>query len=91
MKMAFRAAYVLLILSAPVYFYSKGGQVSAPVCAWTFDAALARHSLTNYPHIVLFSIFFVLTYVQLHRVRNAMMWSAAATLAIALVSKLRRR
>lgn len=84
-----RIAYVLLVLQAPMYFLAKSGyQMSPPVCQWTFDAALAAHSLTNYPHIVLFALFFLLTYTQLPRVRNAAGWSVAATLAMGLLVEL---
>jgi hypothetical protein len=81
-----RLAYGGLVLQAPLYFLSKSGfRISSLECQWTFGLALARHSLTNYGHIVLFAVFFLLTYVQLPGVPKRMMWSAAATLAMGLV------
>jgi hypothetical protein len=84
-----RIAYALLVLQAPFYFFAKGGyQVSAPVCQWTFDAALAAHSLTNYPHVFLFAVFFLLSHAQLPGARHAAAWSAAATVAMGLLVEL---
>ena len=86
---ASRVAYALLVLQAPLYFAAKSGyQVSAPVCQWTFGLDLAVHSLTNYPHIVLFTLFFVLTYAQLPGIPKVAVWSAAATLAMGLLVEL---
>ena len=60
-----RVAYGLLVLQAPLYFLAEGGfRHLPPICEWTFGLALARHSLTNYPHIVLFTVFFLLSYAQ---------------------------
>lgn len=84
-----RLAYATLVLQAPLYFLARGGfGISLPDCEWTFGLALARHSLTNYPHIVLFTVFFLLTYAQLPDARRPFMWSAAATLAMGLVVEL---
>ena len=86
---ASRIAYGVLVLQTPAYFLQKSGfQVSAPVCEWTFGLALAQHSLTNYPHIVMFALFFLLTCAQLPGHPKAALWSTAATLALGLVLEL---
>ena len=86
---ASRFGYAVLVLQAPAYFLAKSGfTVSSPVCRWTFGIALATHSLTNYPHIILFTLFFLLTYVQLPGNPKAVIWSIAATLAMGLLVEL---
>lgn len=84
-----RAAYVLLLLQALLYFPGRSGfQIAAPVCQWTFDFALAVHSLRNYPHIILFAIFFFLTYVQLRNVEKRLLWSTVICMAMGLFVEL---
>jgi hypothetical protein len=84
-----RLAYAALVLQAPLYFLAKGGfGLSSPDCEWKFGLALARHSLTNYGHIILFMVFFPLTYAQLSGVPRRIMWSAAATMAMGLAVEL---
>ena len=57
-------------------------------CEWTFDRALAARSLTNYAHIVLFAVFFLLTCAQLPNVRKALAWSAGACFVMGLFVEL---
>ena len=84
-----RLAYAGLVLQAPLYFLAKGGfRISPPDCQWTFGLALARHSLTNYGHIILFMVFFLLTYAQLPGVSRAIAWSVTATMAMGLLVEL---
>lgn len=84
-----RLAYAGLVLQAPLYFLAKGGfRMSAPDCEWTFGLALARHSLTNYGHIILFVVFFLLTYAQLPGVPRPILWAATATMAMGLLVEL---
>lgn len=84
-----RVAYGLLVLQAPMYFLAQGGfRLSSPVCEWTFSFALARHSLRNCPHIVLFTAFFLLTYAQLPGARMRVIWSIVATLGMGLLVEL---
>lgn len=78
-----RGIYALLVVSPLIYFPFRSGFRLEPIaCEWTFGPALAMHSLTNFPHIVLFAFFFLLTYAQLLDVRRALLWSAAACLAM---------
>src|SRR5688500_12437601 len=86
---ASRLAYTGLVLQVPLYFLVKGGfRISSPDCEWTFGLALARHSLTNYAHIILFMVFFLLTYAQLPGVSKPIIWSAAVTIAVGLLLEL---
>lgn len=85
-----RAAYALFVVYGLLYFPLKSGGYRAQglSCEWTFDLALAIHSLTNVKHIVLLGIFFLLTYAQLPNVRHAMLWSMAACIAMGLLVEL---
>lgn len=81
-----RIAYGLLVLQAPLYFLAEYGfRHLPPVCEWTFGVALALHSLRNYPHIVLFTVFFLLSYAQWPGVRGRVLWSIAATVGMGLL------
>ena len=84
-----RCAYGALVVQALLYFPAQSGfRIGAPVCQWTFSAPLAVHSLRNYPHIILFALFFLLTYAQLRNVRNALAWAAAISMAMGLFVEL---
>ena len=75
-----RWAYITFVVLGLLYFpASVGFRLNPQPCALTFDVPLAIHSLTNYPHIVLFALFFVMTSAQL-RMSN---WSGFAWAAIA--------
>ncbi len=79
-----RWAYVAFIVLGLFYFPIKVGFQLAPrPCQLAFDIPLAIHSLTNYGHIVLFALFFVMTSAQF-RVLNrwAFAWSVAATVVM---------
>ena len=79
-----RWAYVTFVVLGLLYFPAKVGfRLDPRPCQLTFDIPLALHSLTNYGHIVLFALFFVMTCAQF-RVLNrlAFAWSAAATLVM---------
>lgn len=84
-----RWVFAIFVVLAVLYFPVRGGfDLAAPTCQWTFDLALAAHSLTNYPHMVLFAIFYLLTYAQLPGVQGAAAWSVAACLAMGLAVEL---
>jgi hypothetical protein len=60
-----RWAYVSFIVLGLAYFPMRVGFRFAPhACQLTFDARLAMFSLTNYPHIVLFGLFFMMSTVH---------------------------
>lgn len=78
-----RWIYAGFIILALLYFPAKSGfRVAWPSCEWQFGPELAGHSLTNYPHMVLFALFFLLTYAQLRGVQRAVPWTAAACLVM---------
>ncbi|HLL75093.1 MAG TPA: hypothetical protein VK421_07480 [Pyrinomonadaceae bacterium] len=78
-----RWAYVAFVTLGLLYFPAKVGfRLNPRPCQLTFDASLAIHSLTNYGHIVLFAIFFVMSSAQF-RVSN---WSALAWAGLAAIA-----
>lgn len=84
-----RWTYGVFIVFALLYFPTRVGfRLAPPTCEWKFGIALAAHSLTNYPHIILFTIFFLLTYAQLPNVPTALAWSAAACVAMGFLVEL---
>lgn len=61
----FRWAYVAFALLGLLYFPAKQRFDLDPTACETLPSArLAFYSLQNYPHIVMFSFFFVLSYIQ---------------------------
>jgi VanZ family protein len=81
--LASRIAWVALVTLGLAYFPMRGGMgLSAPECEWTFGTALAVHSLTNFRHIIMFALFFLLTYAQLPGARHALALSLAACLGM---------
>lgn len=77
-----RWAYITFVVLGLLYFpASVGFRFDPQPCELAFDIPLAIHSLTNYPHIVLFALFFLMTSAQL-RMSN---WSAFAWAAIAAI------
>ncbi len=84
-----RCGYFLFVVLGLLYFpWQSGFHVAAPSCEWTFDAALAVHSLGNYKHIVLFTLFFFLTYTQFSEVRRPILLALAACIAMGLLVEL---
>jgi hypothetical protein len=79
-----RWAYVAFLVLGLLYFPAKVGFRFDPhPCELTFGISLALYSLTNYAHIVLFALCFVLTSAQFRTPsRSAFAWAAAITLAV---------
>jgi hypothetical protein len=80
----FRWAYAVCVALGLLYFpASVGFRLNPQPCELTFGVALAVHSLTNYPHIVLFTLFYFLT-SALFRVSNwrTFAWAFAATIVM---------
>lgn len=87
--LASRCAYGVFVVLGLLYFPAKVGFRLPPFsCEWKFGFALAAHSLTNYPHIILFTLFFLLTYAQLPNVPRALVWSVAACMAMGFLVEL---
>jgi hypothetical protein len=86
---ASRWAYGVFIVLGLLYFPARVDFRLAPLtCEWKFGLALAAHSLTNYPHIILFTVFFLITYGQLPNVPKALVWSMVACIAMGLLVEL---
>jgi hypothetical protein len=79
-----RWAYAAFVVLGLLYFPSKAGFQLAPrPCQFAFDIPLAIHSLTNFGHIVLFALFFVMTCAQFRALnRRAFAWAAAGTIVM---------
>src|SRR5438445_4014167 len=75
---ASRWTYSIVFPLSLLYFPLKAGGVRPVECEWTFSASLAVYSLRNVPHIVMFTIFFVLSVAQLPNVKHAIAWSFLA-------------
>ena len=75
-----RWAYILFIVLGLAYFPLQAGlQLKPRACQLVFDKELALFSLTNYAHIILFAIFFLISTVQFARYE----WSQGSKLLAA--------
>jgi VanZ family protein len=84
-----RWAYAVFVILAFVWIPARTGfRLHRPPCDFdvTLDFSLA--SLLKYKHVFLFGVFFLMTRVQLRRVRSASLIAAAATLALGIVIEL---
>ena len=79
-----RWAFVAFAVLGLLYFPAKSGfRLDPDPCQLIFGVSLAIHSLTNYGHIVLFALFFVMASAQFRAPdRRAFAWSAAATIVM---------
>ncbi|MCA1816139.1 MAG: hypothetical protein LC746_06975, partial [Acidobacteria bacterium] len=79
-----RWAYVAFLVLGLLYFPAKVGfRLDPHPCELTFGVRLAVHSLTNFPHVILFALGFVLTCAQFRLTRRAdFAWAALVTLAL---------
>ena len=78
-----RWAYITFVLLGLLYFpASVGFRLNPQPCELTPNLALAIYSLTNYAHIVLFALFFLMTSAQLRMSR----WSAFGFAALAAIT-----
>ena len=82
-----RWAYITFVLLGLLYFPAKVGfRLDPQPCELTINIPLAIFSLTNYAHIVLFALFFVMTSAQLRRsIWSAFTWAALATIAMGVL------
>jgi len=82
-----RWAYVAFVVLGLLYFPAQVGfRLDPHPCELAFNWSLAVFSLTNYAHIVLFALFFVMTRAQL-RVRgwSRFAWAALATIVMGVL------
>lgn len=60
-----RWAYYSFIAVGLMYFPIRAGfELNPRACQLALDVSLARHSLTNYGHLQLFALFFIITRAQ---------------------------
>ncbi|HEY9403993.1 MAG TPA: VanZ family protein [Pyrinomonadaceae bacterium] len=85
-----RWAYVTFAILGLLYFpASVGFRFDPRPCELTFGIPLAIHSLTNYAHIVLFTLFFLMTSAQLRMPGwPAFAWAALASFAMGALVEL---
>jgi hypothetical protein len=85
-----RVAYVAFVVLGLLYFPAKVGFHFAPrACEVALDVPLAMFSLTNYAHIVLFTLFFLMTRAQLRGVGwSTMALTGMITLAMGVLVEL---
>ena len=86
-----RWAYAAFVLLGLIYFpLTQGFQLSPKACELLPSVGLAIYSLRNYPHIVGFSFFFVLSYIQFDGARglSRFAWAALATLTMGALVEL---
>jgi hypothetical protein len=79
-----RWAYITFVLLGLFYFpASVGFRFDPRPCELVFSIPLAVHSLTNYAHIVLFTLFFIMTSAQLRMTDwPAFGWAALASVTM---------
>jgi len=83
-----RAAYVVFFASSVLYFPVRTGfHLNPQPCEAWVTGSLALYSLTNVPHILLFTVFFVMSSAQLSG-RWRLAFAAAATLAMGVFVEL---
>ena len=82
-----RWAYVGFVVLGLLYFPMKVGFLLDPhPCELTFGISLAIHSLTNYAHIVMFALFFVMSSAQFSISGwRSFIWPALATIAMGIL------
>ena len=88
--LGWRWAYALFVLLGLAYIPARTGfHLHFPECQGVPSFALAMFSLTNYAHLILFTVFFLMT-VRQFRVRNstALGWAALATVVMGALVEL---
>jgi hypothetical protein len=85
-----RWAYMTFVVLGLLYFpASVGFRLDPQPCELTFDIPLALHSLTNYAHIVLFILFFLMTSAQFRMSKwSALAWAAMAAIIMGVLVEL---
>lgn len=79
-----RWAYATFVVLSLLYFPAKAGfRLDPTPCRLALDLPLALLSLTNYAHIVLFALFFLMTSAQFRTFNpRVFAWAGLATLAM---------
>src|SRR5687767_15940634 len=81
-----RWAYIAFVLMIPLSFPAfTGFRVDPKPCELAFDLPLAVQSLSNYPHILLFAFFFLVT-TKHFRLSGWSSWGWSIGLTMAMVA-----
>lgn len=84
-----RWAYIIFLLLGLFWIPGSAGfHLHSPDCEGLVSFDLALFSLTNYKHIFLFGMFFLMTRIQLGRTRHALLLALAATIAMGVLIEL---
>lgn len=84
-----RWAYAVFLLLGLFWIPGIAGfHLHRPDCEGFVSFKLALFSLTNYKHIFLFGMFFLMTRVQLGRTRHALLLALVATIAMGVLIEL---
>ncbi len=85
-----RWAYITYVLLGLLYFpVSVGFRLDPHPCELALSIALAIHSLTNFAHIVLFVMFFLMTSAQFRMSHwSGFAWAALACVAMGILVEL---
>ena len=85
-----RWAYVTFVILGLLYFpASMGFRLNPQPCELITNISLAVYSLTNYAHIVLFVLFFVMTSAQFRMSQwSGYAWAAVACMAMGILVEL---
>lgn len=84
-----RWAYSIFLLLAFLWIPARTGfHLHRPPCQMQFSSQLVLSSLTKYKHIVLWTVFFVMTWVQLRKTKHVLVVAAAATIALGVLIEL---
>lgn len=84
-----RWAYIIFLLLGLFWIPGSAGfHLHHPDCEGLVSFDLALFSLTNYKHIFLFGMFFLMTRVQLGRAPHALLLAVAATIAMGVLIEL---
>ena len=85
-----RWAYIAYVLTAIAALPARTGfRLVTPRCETVPTLAYALYSFTNYAHVVLFGIFFLITLAQFRsKDRRAFAWSFAAVIVMGLIIEL---
>jgi len=84
-----RWAYAVFVVLAFVWIPARTGFVfHRPPCRMQFTPELALNSLMKYKHIVLWTAFSVMTWIQVRRSRYSLLIAAIATIAIGVLIEL---
>lgn len=83
------AYFTTIVLGCLFFLVRVNFHLNPTACQITFDIPLAVHSLTNYKHIILFAVFFLMTRRQIHKTGYAGFgWAALGTVAFGLIVEL---